>query len=77
MTDADAASELRMSTTAAGGETGTGPRNEVLSSFLETKLTRLEQAHPAPADPRDPEKLDALFREILIEVNGTGIDSGA
>jgi uncharacterized protein len=57
----------------AGGETGIGPRNEIISSFLEAELMRLEKAHPEPSDTRDPEKLDDLFCEMLVEVNGNKV----
>jgi predicted nucleotidyltransferase len=57
----------------AGVETGVGPRNAIISSFLETELARLEKAHPEPSDTRDSEKLDKLFCEMLVEVNGNRI----
>jgi len=55
----------------AGGEMGRGPRNEIISSFLEMEIHRLKEAHPLPSDTRDPEPLDQLFHNMLQEVNGS------
>lgn len=57
-----------------GAELDGGPRNPVLSGFLETELARLRAEAQPPAKTRDPEALDSLFVEILREVNGEKIE---
>jgi predicted nucleotidyltransferase len=50
----------------AGDELDRGPRNEVISSFVEQELTRLESV-PTLQPPSTPpiEELNQLFRQIL------------
>lgn len=59
----------------AGAELRRGPRNPVLSQFLETELDRLGAAAPPAPQTRDPATLDRLFVEILKEVNGATIET--
>lgn len=56
-----------------GAELDKGPRNPVISRFLEAELARLEDVAQPTAKTRDPEILDRLFHDILQEVNGPGI----
>ena len=50
----------------AGDELDRGPRNEVISSFLERKLDRLYSAQrPMPNAKPTLEEADALFRSVL------------
>jgi len=58
----------------AGAELDRGPRNPILSGFLEEELTRLRAAAQPPAKTRDPATLDHLFVSILEEVNGKTIE---
>lgn len=58
----------------AGAELDRGPRNPILSGFLETELARLRAEAQPPAKTRDPATLDSLFVEILREVNGERIE---
>ncbi len=60
----------------AGAELDRGPRNPVLSGFLERELARLRAVASPPAKTRDPSVLDRLFVEILKEVNGESIEPG-
>jgi predicted nucleotidyltransferase len=55
----------------SGAELDKGPRNKVISGFLEGELERLRAEHQPPAETRDPARLDELFVDILKEVNGT------
>jgi len=57
----------------AGAELDRGPRNPVLSGFLENELGRLRAAAQPPSQTRDPARLDRLFVDILKEVNGEPI----
>ena len=57
----------------SGQELDQGPRNRIVSDFLENQLSRLRaDLQPVP-EKHDPEQLDAVFRDLLIEVNGSGI----
>jgi hypothetical protein len=58
----------------AGAELDRGPKNAVLSGFLESALSRLRAEIQPPGQTRDPAALDRLFVEILQEVNGKGIE---
>lgn len=55
----------------AGAELDKGPRNPILSGFLEEELSRLRAEAQPPAKTRNPATLDCLFLEMLREVNGT------
>jgi len=57
-----------------GSELGRGPRNPVISDFLEWELERLQAATQPLAKTRDPAALDRLFLDILKEVNGASIE---
>lgn len=57
-----------------GAELGRGPRNPVISDFLERELGRLQADAQTPAKTRDPATLDGLFVDILKEVNGESIE---
>lgn len=57
----------------SGGELRKGPRNEIVSSFIEREVTRLSAVQQPPGETRDPGVLDRLFVEILVEVNGSSI----
>ncbi len=59
----------------AGAELDSGPRNPVIADFLDAQLARLEASTQPPARSRDPEVLDALFLDTLIEVNGPELAS--
>ncbi len=54
----------------SGAELRKGPRNEVISSFVERELSRLNARRQTPAKTRSVATLDQLFVEILTEVNG-------
>jgi len=56
-----------------GAELDRGPRNPVISDFLEQELSRLQAATQPPGKTRDTATLDSLFVDILKEVNGKGI----
>jgi len=58
----------------SGNELDRGPRNKILSEFLEKNLKRFRANVQPPPSTRDPERLDRLFRNILKEVNGTSIE---
>lgn len=58
----------------AGAELDRGPRNPVLSDFIEGELVRLQANAQPPAKTRNPDTLDRLFVEVLKEVNGTSIE---
>lgn len=57
----------------AGAELDRGPRNPILSGFLEKELIRLRAEAQPPAKTRDPATLDRLFVDILEEVNGKNV----
>jgi len=57
-----------------GAELDRGPRNPVISSFLERELERLQAAAQEPPKTRAPAALDRLFVDMLKEVNGKGIE---
>lgn len=57
----------------AGQELDQGPRNRVVSDFLETHLARFRAELGAPPVTRDPEPLDDVFRAVLKEVNGNRV----
>jgi len=54
-------------------ELGRGPRNEIISAFVESEIQRLSAVRQPPSDTRDPGILDQLFVEILAEVYGNSI----
>lgn len=57
----------------AGEELAQGPRNKIISTFLDRQMKRLRaDSQPQPAS-RDPDKLDAVFVDILLEVNGSSL----
>jgi hypothetical protein len=58
----------------AGAELDRGPRNPILSGFLEQELTRLQAKAQPPAKSRNPATLDHLFVDILREVDGKNIE---
>ena len=58
----------------AGLELRKGPRNEIISSFAEQQLLRLNGAGQRLADTSDPSALNRLFVDILTEVNGSSIE---
>jgi hypothetical protein len=53
-----------------GQELRRGPRNEVISSFLESQLLRLSGKGVRPSNTLDPADLERLFLDVLVEVNG-------
>jgi uncharacterized protein len=57
----------------SGAELDKGPRDDVISGFLENELKRLRAEHQPPAETRDPARLDQLFVDILAEVNGADL----
>lgn len=54
----------------AGQELRRGPRIEIISSFLEEQLTRLDGKGVRPAATQDPADLEKLFLDTIVEVNG-------
>ena len=58
----------------AGAELDQGPRNRIVSGFLERQLSRLRADIQPQPSPSGPENLDRVFVELLKEVNGTGIE---
>ena len=58
----------------AGAELDRGPRNPILSGFIEKELVRLRAEAQPPAKTRDPATLDRLFVNILKEVNRESIE---
>jgi hypothetical protein len=61
----------------AGQELRKGPRNEIISSFAEKQITRMNGAEQRIAELSDPAALNSLFVNVLIEVNGMSIKPGA
>ena len=59
----------------AGAELDRGPRNPVISAFIEGELDRFEGKAQDPPRTRDPALLDRLFVDILTEVNGEGLQT--
>jgi len=57
-----------------GAELARGPRNAVISGFLERELSRLNAETQSPPQTRDPAALDRLFVDTLREVNGESIE---
>jgi len=54
----------------SGAELDQGPRNPIISGFLQKELERLRAESLTPATTRDPSTLDELFVDVLKEVNG-------
>lgn len=65
--------EILLKAKREGHELRRGPRNEIISNFLENQLYRLKSLHQPPAETKDPQVLDQLFLDILIEINGREI----
>jgi uncharacterized protein len=63
----------------AGHELERGPRIPVISEFLHRELSRLSAKNQRPQTTRNPEALDSLFVDILVETYGDRVarDSGA
>jgi predicted nucleotidyltransferase len=61
----------------SGAELDRGPKNPVISGFLERELERLQAQTQEPPKTKDPGTLDRLFVEILQEVNGESIEPDA
>jgi hypothetical protein len=62
----------------SGQELRKGPRNEIISSFTEEHILRLNGGRQRKAETSDVSALNRLFVDILIEVNGNSIEqSGA
>jgi uncharacterized protein len=59
----------------SGMELDRGPRLPEISEFVTAQITRLNAAHAAPPKTKDPEPLERLFGEIVIEIYGDRIDS--
>jgi len=57
----------------AGQELRRGPRIEIISSFLEEQLARLDGKGVRPAATQDPADLEKLFLDTIIEVNGEAV----
>lgn len=57
----------------AGLELRKGPRNEIISSFIEQQILRLNSAGQRSAVTSDPLSLNRLFVDILTEANGNTI----
>ncbi len=54
----------------AGHEMDRGPASPAISQFLEAELARFEEADAPPAESREPDLLDGLFRAVLVETWG-------
>jgi predicted nucleotidyltransferase len=57
----------------AGMELDRGPRIPEISEFVSAEIARLAAAHATPPHTRDPEPLDRLFVEMLVETYGDRI----
>lgn len=57
----------------SGAELDEGPRNRILSCFLESELHRLRAEAQPPAKSKDTASLDRLFVSQLVEVNGNRV----
>ena len=57
-----------------GEELDHGPRNSVISDFLERELDRLQTETQSPSKTKDAAVLDRLFLDILKEVNGESVE---
>lgn len=64
-----AAIERLLARKRAGAELDRAPRDEVLSSFIESELPRLAGLAMDAGSAPDPEGLNAFFRRICIEAN--------
>ena len=58
-----------------GAELDKGPRNPVLSGYLEKELIRIRSEAQPPAKSKDTATLDRLFVHLLLEVNGKVLES--
>ncbi len=58
----------------AGTELDYGPRIPEISNFLESQLERLCADKANPPKTKDPNKLDEIFHQILIKINGKKIE---
>jgi len=58
----------------AGQELRKGPRNEIISSFTEQQILRLNGLGQRTSTTTDPSALNRLFVDILKEVNGSSIN---
>lgn len=59
--------EVLLARKKAGDELDKGPRNALISQFIETELTRLETTPTPPAPPRpSKDALNRLFRHMMI-----------
>lgn len=59
-----------------GQELRKGPRNEIISSFVEEHILRLSGEGQRKAETSDTSALNRLFLDILREVNGSDIEQG-
>lgn len=57
-----------------GRELDEGPRIPAISDFLDEQLSRLSAAHDSPPNTKDPNRLDALFVDLLVETYGNRIE---
>jgi hypothetical protein len=57
-----------------GKELRRGKPRPKISDFLEREIDRLSAEHRPPSKTADPTRLDRVFRELLIEVNGGDIE---
>ena len=60
----------------SGQELRKGPRNEAISSFTKEHILRLSGVGQRKAETSDSSTLNRLFVDVLIEVNGNGIEPG-
>lgn len=61
----------------AGEELDQGPRNQVVSAFLDKQMKRLRADIQPMPETRDTATLDKVFVDLLMEVNGNGIEQSA
>jgi uncharacterized protein len=68
--------DLLLALKKTGEEMRRGPRNPIISAFLENHLARLNASGEAKAETKARNALDNLFLKTLIEVNGNMIELG-
>lgn len=58
----------------SGNELRRGPRNEIISSFVEHQVSRMNASEQSKGQTKDRVALNQLFLETLLEVNGNDIE---
>jgi len=65
-----------LATKKQGDELRKGPRNEIISSFVEQQVSRMNASEQANPETKDKRLLNRLFLQTLLEVNGRSIEPG-